>query len=415
MALTHLFKKVISMKKISKIILAIGLILIIFSFNAWAAGIAVSPSKITINNVLKGTEPERVLTVFNTATHEDTFSLTVTGNITDWISFYRIDDPATPINNITIPAEDKAHVLVKFAIPTDTAAGDGYTSKIYVQSIPPEAEAGHAAVIIKMPIEVTIGVTGTQTLAGTVESIATTDTEVNVPLRIRVEFRNTGNVIAKPTVNVDISRDGVVVDSVTYSDKEIATNRKETVRVEWDTAEIKSGDYVAKVSVLLGGEVLETKELPFKLFPPGELTRHGTLNDMVCEGEPAVGAVTKVLVTFVNTGGIDTKARFAGEVYRDGNLIDTIESNELLVLMGASETLTAYLKIESPGSYVVKGHVEYEGRMTDAKELSFDVSGVAAKTGDDENSTNSTPGFGAVGGLFALLIVIFALRMRTGR
>jgi len=324
------------MKKISKIIFVIGLILIILSSNAWAAGIAVSPSKIEMDDVMKGAEPERVLTVFNTATYEDTFSLTVTGDISDWISFYRMDDPATPINNITIPAEAKAHVLVKFAIPADTAAGDGYTSKIYVQSIPPKAEAGQAAVMIKMPVYVKINVTGTQTLAGTVESIATTDTEVNVPLTIRVEFRNTGNVVAKPTVNVDISRDGAVVDRVTYSDKEIAPNRKETVRVEWDTAEIKSGDYVAKVSVLLGGEVLETKDLPFKLFPSGELTRHGTLNEVSREGEPAVGSVTKILSTFVNTGGIDTKARFAGEVYRDGNLIDTIESNELLVLMGTS-------------------------------------------------------------------------------
>ena len=402
------------MKKISKIIFVIGLILIILSLNAWAAGIAVSPSKIEMDDVMKGAEPERVLTVFNTATYEDTFSLTVTGDISDWISFYRMDDPATPINNITIPAEDKAQVLVKFAIPADTAAGDGYTSKIYVQSIPPKAEAGQAAVMIKMPVYVMINVTGTQTLAGTVESIATTDTEVNVPLKIRVEFRNTGNVVAKPTVNVDISRDGAVVDSVTYSDKEVAPNRKETVRVEWDTAEIKSGDYVAKVSVLLGGEVLETKELPFKLFPPGELTRHGALNGIICEGEPAVGAVTKILSTFVNTGGIDTKARFAGEVYRDGNLIDTIESNELLVLMGASETLTSYLTIESPGSYVIKGHVEYEGRTTDTEELSFDVSGAAAKTGD-EDSTNSTPGFGAAGGLSAIVIMIFALRKRNTR
>lgn len=403
------------MKKTSKIVFVIGLILIILSSNAGAAGIAVSPSKIEMDDVMKGAEPERVLTVFNTATYEDTFSLTVTGDISDWISFYHMDDPATPINNITITAEDKEQVLVKFTIPADTAAGDGYTSKIYVQSIPPEVGGGQAAVMIKMPVYVMINVTGTQTLAGTVKSIATTDTEVNVPLQIRVEFRNTGNVVAKPTVNVDISRDGAVVDSVTYSDKEVATNRKEIIPVEWDTAEVKSGDYVAKVSVLLGGEVLETKDLPFKLFPPGSLTRQGNLTSTTCEGEPAVGAVTKILATFVNTGGIDTMAKFTGEVYVDGNLVGTVESNELLVPIGASETLTSYLTVESPGSYVVKGHVEYEGRTTDTEELSFNVSGAAAKTGEDEDSTNSTPGFGAAGGLSAISLLIFALRRRNTR
>jgi hypothetical protein len=215
-------------------------------------------------------------------------------------------------------------------------------------------------------------------------------------------------------VNVDISRDGAVVVSVTYSDKEVATNRKEIIPVEWDTAESKSGDYVAKVSVLLGPEVLETKDLPFKLFPPGALTRQGNLTSTTWEGAPAVGAVTKILATFVNTGGIDTMAKFTGEVYVDGNLVGTIESNELLVPIGASETLTSYLTVESPGSYVIKGHVEYEGRTTDTEELSFDVSGAAAKTGD-EDSTNSTPGFGAAGGLSAIVIMIFALRKRNTR
>ncbi len=108
-------------------------------------------------------------------------------------------------------------------------------------------------------------------------------------------------------------------------------------------------------------------------------------------------------------------AKFTGEVYVDGNLVDTIESNELLLPIGASETLASYLTIESPGSYVVRGHVEYEGRTTDTKELSFDVLGAVAKTDEEANGANSTPGFGAVGGLSAVLVLIFALRRRTIR
>jgi len=145
------------------------------------------------------------------------------------------------------------------------------------------------------------------------------------------------------------------------------------------------------------------------------LTRHGNLTSITYESEPAVGAVTKILATFVNTGGIDTMTRFTGEVYVDGNLVGTVESNELLVPIGASETLTSYLTIESTGKYAVKGHVEYEGRTTDTKELLFDVSGAAAKTGEKENSTNSIPGFGAAGGLSAILVLIFALRRRATR
>ena len=42
--------------------------------------------------------------------------------------------------------------------------------------------------------------------------------------------------------------------------------------------------------------------------------------------------------------------------------------------VGETTNLTAYLKIETPGNYVIKGHALYDGKTTDTKELSFDVS-----------------------------------------
>jgi len=392
----------------------IGLILIIMvsSVSAAGIGIGVVPSEIEIHDAMRGSEYEKRITIHNTAENDSGFSITAEGECSDWMHFYRMEDQNTEVTNITIPGKNNAKILVKITIPDDAASGE-HTSKIGVQNIPIEGMVG-STMVVRMPVDVMIGVTGTQILTGAVKSITSLDTEVDHPLTIKVEFQNTGNVVAKPVVNVDISRDGTPVDGFTYSEMAVAPTKKEIIPVEWGTTEMVSGDYVAKVSVMLGEKVLETKDLQFKLLPIGTLSRRGNLTSISTESEPAIGMV-KILATFVNTGGIDTRARFAGEVYRDGNLIDTIESNELLVPIRESGTLTSYLKIESPGNYAVKGHVEYEGRTTNTKELSFDVSIAAAKTGEEENSTNSTPGFGAAGGLSAILILIFALRKRTTR
>lgn len=396
-----------------KITAIIGLMLMIMISSASAAGlgIGVVPSEIEIHNAMRGGEYEKGITIHNTAEDDSGFSITAEGECSDWMHFYLMGDQNTEITNITIPGKDNAKILVKITIPDDAASGE-HISTIGVQNIPIEGMVG-STMIVRMPVDVTIEVTGTQILTGVVKSITAIDTEVNHPLTVKVEFQNTGNVAAKPVVNVDISRDGTPVDGFTYSEMAVATTKKEIIPVEWDTTEMDSGDYVAKISVMLGEKVLETKDLQFKLLPAGTLSRQGNLTSIATESEPAIGMV-KILAIFTNTGAIDTRARFAGEVYRDGNLIDTIESNERLVPIRESGTLTSYLKIESPGSYVVKGHVEYEGRTTDTEELSFEVSGAAAKTGE-ENSTNNTPGFGAAGGLSAIMIMIFALRKRNTR
>lgn len=388
-------------KKIRSIVV-IGLILMILPLNAEATGIAVSPSKIEINDALKGTESERVLTIFNTDTLEDTFSLNATGDISDWISFYRVEDTTMQINTITIPAKDEATVLIKFAIPNDAPKGE-YTSKIYVQSIPPEVGGGQAAVMIKMPVDITIKVTGTQILAGVVKSITTGDTEVNHPLRINIEFQNTGNVVARPDIAVKITKDEKIIDEFTQSETGVKVDSKEIIPVEWDTTGRESGDYVANVTVSLGEEVLATQGLQFKLLPVGTLSTQGNLTGISFKGEPSVGKTLKILASFINTGEIDTKAKFIGEVYVDGELVDTISSEELLVPVRETGTLTAYLKIEKDGSYVINGHAVYEGKTTETKELSFVVGTESEPT---PKSKPFIPGFGAIGVIIAIASVM---------
>ena len=359
--------------KILAILVIMMVSLMASAYPVCAQGLGVAPVKIEIRNAFRGGEYERTITVFNR--YEDTrdFALSAAGEMNDWISFYAQDEPTTSIGSITIPGKS-AYILVKFQIPEDTAVGS-YTSAIVVESIPTEELEGETAESVKLQLSVaaTIEVIGKQILTGIVRGITTRDTEVNYPLRIMVEFKNTGNVVAKPQIDVNITKDATLIDSLTFAEAKVKVEAREVIPVEWDTTGEEIGDYVASVTVSLDGNILDTKDLAFKILPLGTLTRWGELTELSYDGQLEIGRVVRILATFKNTGEIDALAKFAGEVYRDDALIDTVNSEEILIPVKESDILTSYLKLNHSGSYQIKGYVVYDGKMTDVKEVSFEV------------------------------------------
>ena len=368
-------------------------------------GLGISPASITLSDAFKGGTYERTITVFNSGDETGTFGLTAEGECAGWISFYSEDAPDTPITEITIPGNDKAKVIVKFDIPEDIANAD-YTSTIYAQSTPGEmapAEGAAAQAVIRIPSKVLIQVTGTQILKGTVKSITTMDIEIDFPLKIKVEFQNEGNVIAKPKIAVGITKNGELVDSFVHDETGIKPGEEDTITVLWNTTGRDTGDYVANVTVSLGEELLATKDLPFKILPFGSLTRQGVLHSLTIEGEPLVNIVVKLAANFENTGEIDTMAKFKGEIFRDGGLVDVMESEEMFVEVGETGKLVDYYKITEAGSYEIKGRVFYAGKETAEKEVSFVVPQPEVESEDKK----WIPGFEAVLAITALIVVLF--------
>ena len=391
----------------------IGLVvLLVLGSGVKAVGIGVAPSEIKIHDAFRGEEYRKTITVSNADEYEAIFSFNVSGECADWISFYKPEDIATPITSITIPGNEKREILVVFKIPND-AENRIYNSAIIVQRAPKAVEGGvGAGVALKMPISVTIEVTGVQKLTGEVRDIRTTDVEVNYPLRIKVDFQNTGNVIARPLIEVAIVKDNVTIDTFTHADTAVKPNERKIISVEWDTTGREVGDYIAEVTVSLGGEILAAKDLTFKLLPVGTLSRKGSLIELKYEGELLVGRVVKILATFRNIGEIDTKAKFVGEVFMDGSLIDTLHSEEILVPVRETRTLIAYLKIEKEGNYKIRGYVVYEGKTTDTKEISFNVGGTGTKPTPTPKPI--IPSFGTIGAVIAIVLVTHLIhRKRT--
>jgi len=396
--------------KLTAAVLAAFLILsLCSSFTANAGiGLGISPASITISDAFKGGTYERTITVFNTGDETGTFELTAEGECADWISFYKPEEPNTPITEVTIPGKGKVKVLVKFDIPADVANAN-YTATIYARSIPEggRREGAVAHAVIRIPSKVLIQVTGTQILKGTVKSITAADTEINHPLKIKVVFQNEGNVIAKTKIAVTITKtgEGVVVDRFVHEETGIKPGKEGIIKVLWNTTGRDTGDYIANVTVSLGDEdeVLATKDLHFKILPLGSLTRRGVLHSLAIEGEPLVNIVIKLVANFENTGEIDTMAKFRDEIYHEGNLLDVLESEEMFVESGETAKLVSYYKILEPGNYTIRGRVLYAGKETEEKKVSFSVP--VPEVGELGEDKNGIPGFEAVFAIIALSFI----------
>jgi len=122
------------------------------------------------------------------------------------------------------------------------------------------------------------------------------------------------------------------------------------------------------------------------------------------------------VANFENTGEIDTMAKFKGEIYHEGNLLDVLESDEMFVEAGETANLVSYYKIMEPGSYTIRGRVLYSGKETEEKEVSFSVPvPEVEELGEDKNGI---PGFEAVFALIALSFISIFLafsRIKGGK
>ncbi|MFV9630837.1 MAG: hypothetical protein ACNYWM_07205 [Methanosarcinales archaeon] len=388
------------MKKLIMLIALIGLVSMVQSVSAM--GIGVAPSEVSIENALRGGEAETTVTIFNTGSQDDTFLLSASGDISEWVSYYNKNDPETIIETIDIPGSDKVQVLAVFQIPAD-AQNENYYGSLDITTAPKNTstEGTGQHLIVGASSKITIAVTGEQKIDGKVIGITIADTEHNNPLKVKVIFENTGNVIVNPKIDVIIYQNENEVHRYVHQSTEVKPTLTETIIAIWNTTSSNvPDDYIANVTVSLEGRTIVSNNVPFKILPFGSLTRQGNLTEIIVEKEPVIGTPLRIGAVFKNTGMIESSAKFSGEVYRDGDFIDTIMSDELLVEINKEVMLTSYFKPESAGDYLIKGKVTYAGKETPVKEVTFIVP-----------KDKSMPGFGGISGVI-MVITLFILRRK---
>ncbi|SAI87679.1 hypothetical protein MBBA_0803 [Methanoculleus bourgensis] len=336
-----------------------------------AAGIAVGPSSLAIDNALRGGSFERSLTIFNPSDTGFDVVLKTEGSAKDWIKFSAIDG-SEEIQKVYAPKKGQIPVLMRVKVPDDAANGR-YTAKVIVETVPGEKVPGSVGTILQATSTLEITVTDVERVSGEVMSIVVRDTEVDIPLGIEVGFKNTGNVVATPEITAVISRDGTVIDTISEAKTPVSPTITERIVVHWPNEGLAAGTYQVDVTVSLRDAILAEEGRTFEILPLGSLTRQGELTDLDYEGALTVGRPIKITGLFKNSGSIATRARLSGEVYRGGSLVDVISGDEMTIQVFSENPLTAYYTPKEPGEYTMKTCAVFEGKTTDSKDMVFTI------------------------------------------
>lgn len=389
---------------ISALVCAFLFALLLLPGHALAFGVAIGPQTIDIDNAMRGIEYERVVTVFNPSGIECTYRIGAEGDIASWLTFYdRTTQKA--VERLSIAGESNVTLIFKVKIPSDTI-NNKYAATIFAETaLGSEDGTSGASTVLRSTSALTVKVSGEQIVSGTIGTITVKDTEAGLPMRVLVNFQNTGNVSIQPKIDAVVSKGNDEITTFTYNKTTIKPDSQENIPVEWVTAKDQVGDYVTRITVSLGDNILETKEIPFKVLAPGTLTKTGEFVSLGYDGKPALDSMLKIQSLFKSTGQADVRAKLIGEVYYDGNLIDTIKSEETLVPVDQTGTLISYLKLQKTGEYAVKAYVSYEGKQTGVKEIKVNVA--AAQLSLSQSNPNTSVGSSLTPLYLAILLALF--------
>ena len=414
----------LSYRKPSRILTRLAIVMAIAGTGLWAPapaqaqGVGVSPTSIALKEAFRGVTRQETLILSNENSGVNVqFTIAASGEIAPWLTFARLEDGklSTPATTFVVPSKARVFVGVSVAVPA-TAPNRTYSGTIEVVGEADEAgRAGGAGVGLAVNVPMSVEVSGTERRAGTVSDMFVLGAEVGQNQRFNALIKNTGNVQIMGQVDVQILRDGKLVAEISSKGTNfpIVPNHDGLVVAEWPTSDQNSGNYTAQFRVLdVGGSApkeMGTKSVPFRLEPRGTLTRGGAFEQLKLLNEPEVGGVAKAAAVFLNTGKIDTRAVFSGEVYRNGRLVQSVTSLEKLVKQASRELVEMNIDVPEAGTYRLVGKMNFEGVETEVKELEFTVGSVG---GDGGSSLPLI--LGAAGGAVVIaLVVIVMLRRRS--
>ncbi len=226
---------------------------------------------LVVSNGLRGETAIRTVTVFNAGNEVSVYSLQQEGDVEGWITFF---DPESSekIEEISVPSKSYKDILARVEIPKDAPNGS-YTGEISISEKPGDpGEKGTATITKMITRKVNIEVTDKE-----IKEIEATfipekyDLPLGEPLKVRVIYKNTGNVSLAPDLQVRIIKDdeSVVFNAIfPYLEDGERISPGETKEIDpflWQTAGEERGKYRAEMIVLSDTEPLKENHFNFNV------------------------------------------------------------------------------------------------------------------------------------------------------
>jgi hypothetical protein len=209
-----------------------------------------------------------------------------------------------------------------------------------------------------------------------------TDTEVKIPAKFKVVVLNEGNIDAVLRLNVEIVKDGAVIDTISRNET-VPVGEIDEIKVSWDTSGKPVGKYTAVFHLSVGEKEVLVAEKEFNVYERGTLT--AKIDVLEAKTKSVIDPGTsKIDATIRNSGLIDYETRLRVEIFRGNDFLTVVESNPMWVGTGERQTLTAYFSIDEPGTYILKPSIYFGGKVVILNDTIVTVT--AASVGEDSNA-----------------------------
>jgi len=258
------------MKKIiiSTVILAI--IALGFSVNQSVLAIGLVSDPIEINDVLRGQEIRDELRMQNSEKEKVDFSLSASGDISEWVTFYEDSEYNIPITEVEVGAKSKGKIYLIIRVPENIPNGE-YEGGLSIKYDPAEKEqTSQTSTVVsqKATREVFLEVTDNEIIDFDVS--VTPQIYIlkeNEPLTVNAFYHNKGNISIKPDLQIKVKKDGKILFNVLFPYPEDEESVKPLVSKKISTdlpmGGLELGEYRAEVEVSLNGEVVHKDDFSF--------------------------------------------------------------------------------------------------------------------------------------------------------
>lgn len=339
-------------------------ILISIPVNA-AIGLAVSPSAVSINDMLRGSTANTTITVYNPSDSPLDYIANVSASISDTIS-------VAP-NAGSVAGKSSAPLTVTVHV-SETKPNGIYNGSIVINAS--VSSQGQVTIAPAVEVKASYSVTDKETQGLSVRDVQLYDTELGSPFPFLVNGTGTGNVDSVGYLRVDL-RDAKTNDSVgTYNSSQFTITSRKTESASGtfgNGSNVPVGQYNARADVIFNGTSIYNVTKQVEVFERGVLKSKGELERISLNPWSTVGETVKLTGVFTNTGEVGINGTLRLEISKDGKLVATANSDPLLVLPSQTVNLVAYFSPTSSGQYHIDGHVAYVNKQTEDKATILNV------------------------------------------
>lgn len=217
--------------------------------------IAMAGDPIVVENAIRGESFSNNLLILNPASKIAHYELSATGEIEDWVTFYKQGDLTNPITKIEVPEKTNIEILVKIAIP-QTIPNAIYNGKIVLGEIASpnqQSNKNQQSVYLKVDRSVSVTVSDKENISAGLTVISPNNNVVlGDSLQIKIAVRNNGNVSLKPNFELIITKkDGNEVFNAIFpfpkEEVPVMPNEMREYRtpINWSTIGQELGEYAA--------------------------------------------------------------------------------------------------------------------------------------------------------------------------